>query len=106
MSAGYRGLGGADGLGMGMFGSKKVLVAFGDSPLPAGVVSYVQVGGVGGGEGGGAEGGTHAPSQSTWYSTYTKLPRPTNSPSESTCQGAIGLGLGLGLGSGGGQGQG
>jgi hypothetical protein len=69
MSAGYRGLGGADGLGMGMFGSKKVLVAFGDSPLPAGVTSYVQVGGGGGGEGGGCEGGTQAPSQSTMYST-------------------------------------
>ena len=57
MLAGYRGLGGADGLGIGKFGSKKVLVAFGPIPLPAGVTSYVQDGGFGGGEGGGCEGG-------------------------------------------------
>ena len=63
-------------------------------PLPAGVALYAQVGGTGGGgeggggeggggegggdggggEGGGAEGGWQWPSQSTMYSTYTKLP--------------------------------
>ena len=71
MLAGYRGLGGADGLGIGKFGSKKVLVAFGPIPLPAGVTSYVQDGGFGGGEGGGCEGGAQKPSQSIMYSTYT-----------------------------------
>ena len=49
-------------------------------PPPAGVELYAHVGasggggGVGGGEGGGADGGWHVPSQSTMYSTYTKLP--------------------------------
>ena len=47
-------------------------------PLPEGVALYEHVGGIGGGgEGGGdggAEGGWQWPSQSTMYSTYTKLP--------------------------------
>lgn len=68
-----RGLGGAagDGSGIGMLGSKKVLVAFSPLPLPAGVTLYVHDGGVGGGEGGGCEGGAQVPSQSIMYSTYT-----------------------------------
>ena len=37
-------------------------------PPPAGVALYAQVGM------GGAAGGEHSPSQSTMYSTYTKLP--------------------------------
>jgi len=47
----------------------KVLVASVPSPLPAGVALYEHVGGSGG-----AEGGWQVPSQSTMYSTYTKLP--------------------------------
>ena len=48
-------------------------------PPPAGVALYAHVGGRGGGgDGGGgdggAEGGWQSPSQSTMYSTYTKLP--------------------------------
>ena len=45
-------------------------------PPPAGVGLYSHVGGIGGGAdgGGGAEGGWQVPSQSTMYSTYTKLP--------------------------------
>ena len=42
-------------------------------PPPAGVALYAHVGATGGKEGG-AEGGWQAPSQSTMYSTYTKLP--------------------------------
>ena len=42
-------------------------------PLPQGVELYAHVGGSGGGDGG-ADGGAHWPSQSTMYSTYTKLP--------------------------------
>ena len=42
-------------------------------PPPQGVSLYAQVGGTGGGLGG-AEGGWQSPSQSTMYSTYTKLP--------------------------------
>ena len=42
-------------------------------PPPAGVGLYAHVGGSGGGLGG-AEGGWQWPSQSTMYSTYTKLP--------------------------------
>ena len=38
-------------------------------PPPAGVALYEHVGGKGG-----AEGGWQVPSQSTMYSTYTKLP--------------------------------
>ena len=38
-------------------------------PLPAGVALYAHVGGSGG-----AAGGWQSPSQSTMYSTYTKLP--------------------------------
>ena len=53
-----------------------VLVALVLLPLPAGVALYEQVGGIGGGGDGegGAEGGWQWPSQSTMYSTYTKLP--------------------------------
>jgi len=47
----------------------KVLVALEPEPPPAGVALYAQVGGKGG-----ADGGWHVPSQSTMYSTYTKLP--------------------------------
>ena len=48
-------------------------------PPPAGVALYAHVGGRGGGgDGGGGDGGTEggwqSPSQSTMYSTYTKLP--------------------------------
>ena len=46
-----------------------VLVAFVPLPPPAGVALYEQVGGSGG-----AEGGWQWPSQSTMYSTYTRLP--------------------------------
>ena len=46
-----------------------VLVAFVPLPPPAGVALYEQVGGAGG-----ADGGWHVPSQSTMYSTYTRLP--------------------------------
>ena len=73
-SRSHGGLGGrpgADGLGIGKFGSKKVLVAFSPMPLPAGVTSYVHDGGFGGGEGGGCDGGAQKPSQSIMYSTYT-----------------------------------
>ena len=45
-----------------------MLVALVPLPPPAGVALYAQVGI------GGAEGGEHSPSQSTMYSTYTKLP--------------------------------
>jgi len=56
-----------------------VLVTFVPLPPPPGVALYSHVGGNGGGgEGcggeGGADGGAHVPSQSTMYSTYTKLP--------------------------------
>ena len=51
----------------------KVLVALVLLPPPAGVALYAHVGGIGGCEGG-AEGGWQVPSQSTMYSTYTKLP--------------------------------
>ena len=47
----------------------KVEVAFVLFPPPAGVELYAHVGGSGG-----ADGGWHVPSQSTMYSTYTKLP--------------------------------
>jgi len=47
----------------------KVVVAVMPFPLPAGVVLYAHVGGSGG-----ADGGAQVPSQSTMYSTYTKLP--------------------------------
>ena len=47
----------------------KVLVALVLLPPPAGVALYEHVGGSGG-----AEGGWQVPSQSTMYSTYTKLP--------------------------------
>ena len=50
-----------------------MLVALVVLPPPAGVALYSHVGGSGGCEGG-AEGGVHSPSQSTMYSTYTKLP--------------------------------
>jgi len=46
-----------------------VVVALVLVPPPAGVALYAQVGGSGG-----ADGGWHVPSQSTMYSTYTKLP--------------------------------
>ena len=46
-----------------------VLVTFELSPPPTGVALYAHVGGRGG-----ADGGWHVPSQSTMYSTYTKLP--------------------------------
>ena len=64
---------------MGACGSVKVVVALVPLPPPAGVELYEHVGGSGGeGEGGGADGGAdggaHVPSQSTMYSTYTKLP--------------------------------
>ena len=57
----------------------KVLVALVPLPPPAGVELYAHVGGsggggVGGGGDGGADGGAHWPSQSTMYSTCTKLP--------------------------------
>ena len=56
-----------------------MLVALVLLPLPAGVALYEQVGGsgeggIGGGGDGGADGGWQWPSQSTMYSTYTKLP--------------------------------
>ena len=50
-----------------------MLVALVPLPPPAGVALYSHVGGIGGCEGG-AEGGWQVPSQSTMYSTYTKLP--------------------------------
>ena len=46
-----------------------MLVALVLLPPPAGVALYAHVGGSGG-----AEGGWQSPSQSTMYSTYTKLP--------------------------------
>ena len=46
-----------------------MLVALVPLPPPAGVALYAHVGGSGG-----AEGGWQVPSQSTMYSTYTKLP--------------------------------
>ena len=51
----------------------KVVVVLVPLPPPAGVALYEHVGGKGGGAGG-AEGGWQVPSQSTMYSTYTKLP--------------------------------
>ena len=50
-----------------------MLVTLLPSPPPTGVEMYAHVGGMGGGAGG-AEGGLQVPSQSTMYSTYTKLP--------------------------------
>ena len=50
-----------------------MLVALVVLPPPAGVELYAHVGGIGGCEGG-AEGGWQVPSQSTMYSTCTKLP--------------------------------
>ena len=47
----------------------KLLVTLELLPPPAGVALYEHVGGSGG-----AEGGWQVPSQSTMYSTYTKLP--------------------------------
>ena len=57
----------------------KVVVALVPLPPPAGVALNSHVGGSGGGgDGGGgtggADGGWQEPSQSTMYSTYTKLP--------------------------------
>ena len=46
-----------------------MVVALELSPPPTGVALYEHVGGSGG-----AEGGWQVPSQSTMYSTYTKLP--------------------------------
>ena len=46
-----------------------MVVALVPLPPPAGVALYAHVGGSGG-----AEGGWQSPSQSTMYSTYTKLP--------------------------------
>ena len=64
-----------------------MLVALVPLPPPAGVALYAHVGDIGGGGGdggggdgggngggGGAEGGWQAPSQSTMYSTCTRLP--------------------------------
>ena len=64
------------GSGIGACGSTKVLVAVEFSPPPAGVALYEHVGGAGGGGdgGGGWDGGWQSPSQSTMYSTCTKLP--------------------------------
>ena len=68
--AGTGGAGGAGGgSGIGALGSVKVLVALVVLPPPAGVELYAHVGGRGG-----ADGGWQWPSQSTMYSTYTKLP--------------------------------
>ena len=50
-----------------------MLVALLPSPPPAGVELYSHVGGKGGGAGG-AAGGWQVPSQSTMYSTCTRLP--------------------------------
>ena len=50
-----------------------MLVALVLLPPPAGVALYAHVGGRGGGAGG-ADGGWQVPSQSTMYSTCTKLP--------------------------------
>ena len=68
-------LGGGGG-GIGACGSTNVLVALVPLPPPAGVALYEHVGGTGGGGrgSGGADGGAQWPSQSTLYSTYTKLP--------------------------------
>jgi len=61
-------------------GSVKKLVALLPLPPAAGVEVYWHVGDwggggeLGGGNGGGVEGGWQSPSQSTMYSTYTKLP--------------------------------
>ena len=70
-------MGGAGGVGggsgIGACGSVKVHVALVALPPPQGVSLYAHVGGIGGCEGG-AEGGWQVPSQSTMYSTYTKLP--------------------------------
>jgi len=57
-------------------GSTNVVVASVLSPPPTGVALYEHVGGIGdgGGGAGGADGGAQVPSQSTMYSTYTKLP--------------------------------
>ena len=64
------GAGGAGGgSGIGALGSVKVHVALVALPPPQGVALYEHVGGRGG-----AEGGWQWPSQSTMYSTYTKLP--------------------------------
>ena len=59
----------------------KLLVTLELLPPPAGVALYAHVGGMGGGDAGdggggkgGADGGWQVPSQSTMYSTYTKLP--------------------------------
>ena len=79
-SGGVSGEGGGGGegggSGIGACGSTKVLVAVEFSPPPAGVALYEHVGGAGGGGdgGGGWEGGWQSPSQSTMYSTCTKLP--------------------------------
>merc|ERR1712086_85871 len=71
--AGTGGAGGAGGgSGIGALGSVKVLVALVPLPPPAGVALYSHVGGRGG-----ADGGWQWPSQSTMYSTCTKLPTYT-----------------------------
>ena len=49
-----------------------MVVALVPSPPPAGVALYAHVGGIGGCEGGARR--WRVPSQSTMYSTYTKLP--------------------------------
>ena len=72
------GAGGGSGIGVAC-GSAKTVEASTLLPLPAGVALYEQVGGsgeggIGGGGDGGADGGWQWPSQSTMYSTYTKLP--------------------------------
>ena len=77
---GGKGRGGDGGIGGGRGtkanGSVKVEVALELLPPPAGVELYAHVGGTGGGGdgSGGADGGAQVPSQSTMYSTYTKLP--------------------------------
>ena len=54
-----------------------VVVTVDSLPPPPGVALYAHTGGRlagGGGSAGGADGGWQTPSQSTMYSTYTKLP--------------------------------
>ncbi len=59
---------------MGACGSVNEHVTLVLFPPVHGVELYAHVGGRGGGDAGGADGGWQRPSQSTMYSTYTRLP--------------------------------